>query len=95
MEREMAASFLITHRRMRSVDGLHDHVGWVKLDGADVLARNEVFAWMERGNEFRTAAPDGHSARTVHVRCRLCSQDYLRSDRDLSEADDLDGVPLF
>jgi len=90
------ATFSITHRRMQdSPGGTHQHVGWVKLISGTTLSRGDVFLWMRNGEEFRTHAPNGQEARVIRVQCRICSEDYLRTDRDHSKADNLDELPKF
>jgi Protein of unknown function (DUF3892) len=91
-----AYTYLVTHRRMQSSPGgTHQHVGWVKLLGGTVLSRDDVFRWMAEGHVFKTYAPNGQEARIGRVHCSLCKHDYLRTDRDLSKADNLDALPLF
>lgn len=92
----MATTFFITHRRMAaSPGGTHEHVGWVLLSGGTVLSRNDVFDWMRSGSLFSTRAPDGSEARVIRVHCSVCSDDYLRTDRDSSRSDNLNALPTF
>jgi Protein of unknown function (DUF3892) len=90
------SALLITHRRMqKSPGGSHEHVGWVRLKDGRTLSRGEVFAKMRLGIAFKTHSPFGHEAKVIHVRCRICSHDYLRTDRDRLKDDNLDALPKF
>ena len=92
----MSTALLITHRRMaKSPGGTHEHVGWVKLKDGTKLSRDEVFAQMAKGVKFETHSPSGRQAKVIRVNCRICSRDYLRTDRDLTKADNLDELPTF
>ncbi len=91
-----SGALLITHRRMQSsLDGTHQHVGWVKLQNGTTLSQEEVFAAMQRGTRFATYSPLGRSARVIRVHCRRGQHDYLRTERDLSREDNLDELPKF
>lgn len=92
---QMAAPAIVVARRMKYTSGTHRHVGWVKLLDGTALTRDEVLAAMKRGVEFFTRAPNGQGARLAPFRCRTCLETFLRTDRDLSRADNLDELPLF
>lgn len=67
----------------------------MKLKSGTKLSRDEVFSKMRQGIKFETYSPLGHKAKVIRVKCRRCSRDYLRTDRDMWKDDNLDALPKF
>jgi hypothetical protein len=78
-----------------SPDATHQHVGWVRLMDGTVLSRAQVLAYMRQGIVFYTHASNGSQAKVAPYQCRRCTQTYLRTEQDLSKADNLDELPPF
>lgn len=92
--KESSALYIIKRRMKKS--GTHEHVGLVLLsDGKTKLSRKKVLALMALGIVFKTQARTGKTAVVSAVKCGGCKRKCLRTDPDMSKADDIDKLDPF
>lgn len=90
----------VTHvRKEASSDGKHDHIALVKTTANLTYTRAQVVAGLDRGEDWRTKAPSGHSAKIEKITycpasgCYLSP--YIRTNRDQYADDNLENLPRF
>lgn len=84
--------------KVPSSDGVHQHIGWVcREDGGGTATPAEVIASMDRGNDWRTRASDGTTAKikplTFCPASGCLHKPYITTAPDHSAANNLDNLP--
>jgi Protein of unknown function (DUF3892) len=90
----------VTHvRKENSSDGTHKHIAKVKTTAAVTYTRAEVVVGLDKGEDWKTQAPSGASAKIEKISyCPASScllSPYIRTVRDATKADNLDNLPVF
>jgi hypothetical protein len=90
------SNFRITGVRLEpSTDGRHEHISHVQIGGSAILRRQTVVDDLRStgGDRYYTQV-NGVTANVEVVRCPGCTfNDYLRTDRDSTTADNLLSLP--
>ena len=88
----MSSSLVTGVRKSTLTAAGHHHIIAVQISNIQVLTVENVYAWMNRGDDFYTWSPSTHKRAAVEP-WHCCGLDTLRSSADAVTDNNLDNLP--